>query len=83
LVAPEGFEERVNDVTNAPVRSVVIDCDGSPPSRFPSLFISNQTTPLADEANPEPPTVVVVPIGPDDGNMKSAETAYADGDNIG
>jgi hypothetical protein len=76
-----GFEETLSDVMNAPAKSDVTDCDGSMPSRIPLLLVSYQTTPDVDGVNPEPLTVVVVPIDPEDGNRKSAGAANA-GDEI-
>jgi hypothetical protein len=54
----------VRVAVNVPEADAVTETCGSPASTVPLLSVSNQTTPVADAAKPEPVTVTDVPGGP-------------------
>jgi hypothetical protein len=64
LYVPAATSGTVRVAVNAPDPSAVTGTFGSPGSTAPLSFVSNQTTPEADAAKPEPLTVTEVPGGP-------------------
>jgi hypothetical protein len=64
LYVPAATEGMVRVAVNVPEADAITDTDGSPASTALLSFVSNQTTPEADAAKPEPVTVTEVPGGP-------------------
>jgi hypothetical protein len=64
LYVPAATVGTVRVAVNVPVADAVTETDGSPKSTAPSSSMSNQTTPEAPAAKPEPETVTVVPGEP-------------------
>jgi hypothetical protein len=67
LYGPAATEGMVRVAVNVPEADAVTETCGSPASTVPLLSVSNQTTPVADAAKPEPVTVTDVPGGPLEG----------------